>query len=158
MADLSLTLSGGGALEKKLAEIAGRLSNGGKVKVGFLEGATYPDGTSVATVAFFNEFGTSRAPPRPFFRRMIAAKSPSWGASMAEAAKASGYDSARTLAIMGEGIKDQLVRSIVELTSPPLAPSTVSRKGFDKPLIDTGVMQRAPAYVVDTDNNGAEPT
>lgn len=157
MADLSLTLTGGGALEKKLAEIAGRLGSGGNVKVGFLEGATYPDGTSVPTVAFFNEFGTSKSPPRPFFRRMIAAKSPGWGNSMAKAAQATGYDSARTLAIMGEGIKDQLVASIVSLTSPPLKPSTVQRKGFDKPLIDTGVMQRAPAYVVEA-GNGAEST
>lgn len=157
MADLSLTIKGGGALEKKLAELAGRLGSGGKVKVGFLEGATYPDGTSVATVAFFNEFGTTRSPPRPFFRRMIAAKSPSWGDSMATAAAATGYDTGRVLAIMGEGIKDQLVKSIVDLTSPPLKPSTIKRKGFDKPLIDTGVMQRAPAYVVDA-GNGAEST
>jgi hypothetical protein len=157
VADLSLTLAGGGAMQRKLEEIAQRLGSGGKVKVGFLEGATYPDGTSVATVAFFNEFGTTRAPPRPFFRRMIAAKSPGWGDRMAAAAAAVGYDSGRTLAIMGEGIKDQLVKSIVDLTSPPLKPSTVKRKGFDKPLIDTGVMQRAPAYVVES-GNGAEPT
>jgi len=31
-------------------------------------------------------------------------------------------------------------KAIQSVTSPPLAASTVARKGFDKPLIDTGLM------------------
>ena len=42
--------------------------------------AKYPDGTSVALVAAFNEYGSpSRGqPPRPFFRNMIARNEASW--------------------------------------------------------------------------------
>lgn len=153
MSAITLKLSGGAKMRAKLDEIASRLSSGGTLRVGFLEGATYPakphaKSLNVATVAFWNEFGTINAPPRPFFRRMIAAKSPRWGEALAKIAKASGYNSKRTLALMGTGIKDQLVKSIVDFTTPPLAPSTIKRKGFSKPLIDTGVMQRSVDFEV----------
>ena len=38
------SFSGGEALEKKLAELAERLGESKTLRVGFLEGATYPDG------------------------------------------------------------------------------------------------------------------
>lgn len=161
MVAASVTISGGSGVAKVLATIGGKLGSGRVVKVGFLEGATYPARRqrkaakaaapvlSVAQVAFWNEFGTSRAPARPFFRNMIAAKSPEWGKDLAKAIKAQDYDPARALALMGERIKDQLQKSIVDFATPANAPSTIARKGFDKPLIDTGVMQRAVDYVVD---------
>ncbi|WP_281083908.1 hypothetical protein [Klebsiella quasivariicola] len=49
--------SGGEEIEKKLQEIAKKLGKGDLLKVGFLEGATYPDGTPVALVAATQEFG-----------------------------------------------------------------------------------------------------
>lgn len=48
---------GGEALEKKLREYAQKLGKGELLKVGFLEGATYPDGTPVAQIAAVQEFG-----------------------------------------------------------------------------------------------------
>jgi hypothetical protein len=158
MADISLSITGGDRIRGQLERLAGKLGRGGVVNVGFLAGATYPvdatkpdtSGLSVAQVAFWNEFGTTRAPPRPFFRRMIAAQSPQWGAQLGKIAKASGYDSKRTLDLMGENIKGELVKSIVDFTTPALSPNTIRRKGFDKPLIDTGVMQRAVDHEVKT--------
>ena len=47
------TLQGSDAVMKALEEIA-RKMGGGEVAVGFMEGATYPDGTPVAAVAFWN--------------------------------------------------------------------------------------------------------
>ena len=41
---------------------------------------------------------------------------------------------------MGHLIKGQLQDSIKAVSSPPLAAATIRRKGFSKPLIDTGVM------------------
>ncbi len=151
-----MEMTGGNKLQRHLARIAAKLGKGGVVNVGFLEGATYPGdpenpkqaGMPVAQVAFFNEFGTSRAPPRPFFRGMIAAKSPRWGDAMAKIAKATNYDSDATLALMGTRIKDQLVHSINELREPALAPSTIARKGFDKPLIETAHMLRSVDFQV----------
>lgn len=144
-------LTGAPGLMKKLEEIARRMG-GGSVSVGFLEGATYPDGTSVPAVAFWNEFGvpTHKQPPRPFFRQMIAKESPSWPKKMAKLAKATGYDGPRVLALMGEDIKGGLQESINSLDSPPLADSTKQAKGFDKPLIHTSHMINSVDYEVNT--------
>lgn len=147
MAKLSLKFSGGDKIRKALIDAAGK-AKPEVLRVGFLQDATYPDGTSVATVAFFNEFGTSRAPPRPFFRQMIASKSPGWGQALVKALRANGGDTHAALNLMGEGIKGQLVESIRNFSSPGNAPSTIAKKGFDKPLVDTGLMIRSVDYEV----------
>jgi len=59
--------SGGEKLQRYLAEMAANLATVGpnpNVRIGFLEGNIYPDGTSVPMVAFQNEFGATitRAP------------------------------------------------------------------------------------------------
>lgn len=142
------TLSGGDALQKKLDEIARRMG-GGAVSVGFMDGATYPDGTPVAAVAFWNEYGNGRgSPPRPFFRDMIAKESPTWAAKMARGAANSDYDGAQVLALMGEDIKGALQQSINDFQTPGLAQSTIDEKGFAKPLIDTSHMINSISYEV----------
>ncbi|WP_414499432.1 hypothetical protein [Zymobacter sp. IVIA_12111.31 C1] len=144
------SLKGGDALKRRLANIAKRLDGAQELRVGFLEGAAYPDGTPVATVAATNEFGRpdKGQPPRPFFRTMIDENSPNWGRQIGKLLKANGGDSAAALDAMGSVIKGQLQRSINQFTSPPLAPSTVAAKGFDKPLIDTAHMLRSVDYEV----------
>lgn len=140
-----------------LQEIAARLGPGGAIKVGFLNGATYPAtaddpdkaGLPVATVAFWNEFGTVKAPARPFFRNAIEKNSGDWAEQLGVALKASNYDTQQAFEIMGTLVKDQIVKSIVDTNSPALSPVTIARKGFAKPLIDTGVMQRSVDYVVE---------
>lgn len=141
-------LSGGQNVEKYFQDLGRRLNQGGTLKVGFLSKATYPDGTSVALVASLNEFGTSRSPPRPFFRNMIAQNSKNWGPSAAAILKNTNYDVRVTLTMMGVGISDQLKQSITSNTPPPNAPSTVKRKGFSRTLIDTGHMLNSVAYEV----------
>lgn len=121
-----------------LEGLAQRMS--GSVEVGFLEGATYPDGTPVAAVAYWNEFGTSTAPARPFFRTMIEKESPTWGPKMAKLAQATGNDGPKVLALMGEDIEGALKQSINDFTDPGNAQSTIDAKGFDKPLIESSHM------------------
>lgn len=148
-------LSGADGVMKALEEIA-RKMGGGEVAVGFMEGATYPDGTPVAAVAFWNEFGKMVESefgnyfqmPRPFFRQMIAKESPTWAAKMGKLAKSLDYDGAKVLALMGEDIKGALQKSINDFQSPPLAPSTIEAKGFAKPLIDTSHMLNSIAIEV----------
>jgi hypothetical protein len=140
-------LSGSDGVMKALEDIA-RKMGGGEVAVGFMEGATYPDGTPVAAVAFWNEYGGPGRPPRPFFRQMIAKESPTWAPKMAKLAKAANYDGPKVLAMMGEDIKGALQQSINDLQSPPLAPSTIEAKGFAKPLIDTSHLLNSVAYEV----------
>lgn len=141
------TLSGSDGVMKALEAIAQRMG-GGEVAVGFMEGATYPDGTPVAAVAYWNEFGSVGQPARPFFRQMIAAESPTWPDKMAKLAKGTNYDGPRVLALMGEDIKGALQQSINDFTTPALAESTIEAKGFAKPLIDTSHMRNSIAIEV----------
>lgn len=144
------SFSGGDELEKRLAELAQSLGNAKTLRVGFLEGATYPDGESVAMVAAANEFGDHgmNRPPRPFFRRMIEEKSPQWGGDIGKIAVAVNYDASSLFPLMGERIKEQLQSSIREFSDPATAPSTVARKGFEKPLIETSHMLNSVDYDV----------
>ena len=142
----TINLSGGDKLQAKLAEMGKRMS--GRLDVGFFEGETYPDGTSVPTVAFWNEFGTSEIPSRPFFRAMIAEKSPAWGSILGKSAEANNFDGQESLSTLGQVMKEQLSGSINGWTVPSNAPSTIAKKGFDKPLIDSGQLLRAPEYKV----------
>ncbi|HGM5253381.1 TPA: hypothetical protein ACKP06_000403 [Serratia marcescens] len=152
------SVRGGAAFKARLAQISDGLSSGKSLKVGFLADATYEDGTPVALVAAANEFGKmvmTKAGesyfqlPRPFFRNMISANSAQWPGEFSQLIRSSNYDARLALGLMGERIKSQLQDSIRELNSPPLAESTIKRKGFDKPLVDTGHMQNSVDYAVD---------
>ncbi len=54
---MSTSFSGGNNVKKRLNQIAKSLAAGKKLKVGFLAGAKYPDGTPVPLVAATHEFG-----------------------------------------------------------------------------------------------------
>lgn len=136
-------------VRKALEEMAQRMANK-EVTVGFMENATYPNGTPVAAVAFWNEYGKKGQPPRPFFRKMIAKESPGWAGKVAKLGKATNYDGAKVLALMGEDIKGALQQSINDFETPALAESTVAAKGFAKPLIDTSHMLNSISYEVST--------
>lgn len=103
------------------------LATGQTVEVGFLENATYPDGTLVAMVAAIQEYGAPKVgiPPRPFFRNMIAGESPHWAGDMAVVLKSRNFDGAAALADMGLEIKAELQESIVETFEPALSPVTL---------------------------------
>lgn len=186
-------MTGGDGLKRRLEEIRKGLGQGEELRLGFLEGSTYPDGTPTASVAAIQEFGatieveahqttifrtidksgdfmkngrfvkqnlsnfatthdvpahTVTIPARPYFRHMIEAKSPDWGAAMAKNLKATNFDANATLARMGEGIKGQLQQSIRDFDEVPLARSTIARKGNDKQLIETGHMVNSADYEV----------
>ena len=144
--------SGGKRFNAVLNDLVKGASRKYTLKVGFLADKTYPDGTNVASVAFMNEYGTSRIPARPFFRRMIDKKSGSWASDMSSLMRHNNMDVGKSLNIMGELIKDSLTNSIATFEGTPNAASTVAHKGFNKPLIDTGVMQRSVGYEV-TEND-----
>lgn len=144
------TIRGGDKLQTTLAGMAKKLSNKNTVRVGFLEKARYPDGKSVAMIAAIQDFGAPGAgiPPRPFFRNMIAAKKGEWPAAVAGLLRTTNYDAEKVLRLTGEAISGQLRQSIIDTNAPPLAASTIRRKGFDKPLIDTAHMINSIDYEV----------
>lgn len=110
------------------------MNTGKKVRIGWLEGATYPDGTPVAAAMFWFEFGHGGrfpSPPRPVFRNMIAKESPKWPAKMAALVKATKYDGGKVLALMGDDIAGALKEGLINFTVPALSPTTlILRKWF----------------------------
>lgn len=135
-------ISGGTKLEAALAEIAKKVTRASSVDIGFLDGATYPDGTSVPMVAAVQEFGSpaNNIPPRPYFRDMIAAKSPEWPEAVGDLLISNDYDASKTLGQTGAAIKGQLQQSIATFNGVPLSEATIAKKGSSKQLIDTAVM------------------
>jgi hypothetical protein len=143
-------ISGGDKLQARLAEIAKNANKAASVDVGFLEGATYPDGTSVPLVAAIQEFGapSRNIPPRPFFRNMVADKSGEWPDAVAGLLKDNDYDATKTLELTGAAIKGQLQEAITTFVGTPLAPATIAKKGSSKELVDTGHMLASVDFIV----------
>lgn len=148
MADMKASKKFEAAMDK----IAKGLEKGGTLKVGFLAGATYPDGTPVAMVAAIQNFGAPRAgiPPRPFFGDLIEEKSSEWPKAIAGLLRENS-DVEKTLTLAGEAIAGQLREAITKYSGTPLKPATIKRKGFDKQLVDTGHMLQSVGYEVKTD-------
>lgn len=143
-------ISGGDKLEQALQELGRQLGRGGTVKVGYLASSTYPDGTSVAMVGAIQEFGSARIPARPAVRNMLREKAADWPVSLAAILQHNHNDVPLSLQLLGEGIKGQWQQSIRDLWAPPLAPSTIARKGFDKPLIASSHMLNSVGVEVRT--------
>lgn len=130
-------------------EQVGKSLESKQVKVGFVDGATYPDGTSVAMVAAINEYGnpSNNQPPRPFFRNAISEKSGDWVETVAKGIRA-GIDTTQVLEVAGAQIKGDVQESIAILIEPKLSDVTLhirrTRKKFPnqstKPLEDTKLM------------------
>ena len=136
-----------------LNNIASNISDK-QLKVGFIDGATYPDGTPVAMVAATNEYGNpaNNQPPRPFFRNAIAEHESEWLDAISRGLQ-KGVPLDDVLAVVGERAVGDVVQSIATLMDPPLSPATIaSRKSkgnaSTKPLVDTKVMIRDVHYEV----------
>ena len=94
-------------------------------------------------------------PPRPFFRQMIAKERSHWSEDLGKYLRKSRYDMVGALDLLGEDVRVSLQQSIIALTEPALAPSTIARKskgkpsmGAEKPLVDSGVMLGSANYTV----------
>lgn len=131
---------GGDKLAAALAKIAAGFNKASTLEVGFIDRAAYPDGTPIAAVAAYNEFGTEHIPPRPFFRNMVKKNSSKWPGFIVAALKANGNDAEKALGRVGSELQRELQDSILSNTPPPNAESTAKAKGFNKTLIDTGTM------------------
>lgn len=93
-----------------------KLSNlirGGAVKAGVLSDATYAGGLNVATVAFWNEYGTKSAPPRPFMRNAIAENKDKWREILLSLLKATNYDTKSALMMLGEEMAGDIRQSLL---------------------------------------------
>lgn len=116
---------GGDKFAKVLESIGEKFPSGAYVEIGFLADQQYPDGTSVAQVAWWQEFGTVIAPARPYFRPMIAREKSGWGVRVAKLLQ-EGTSAETMLGLMGEEITGELQDSIEGRDFPHLALSPVT--------------------------------
>jgi len=107
--------------------------------VGFHKESRHFDGQFVAAIAAFQEFGTGNIPARPFMRQAIDSNLDNLKRAYFIAMKSDNLRP-RALEIVARkllaGIQDQ----IISIKKPRNAKSTIRRKGFDNPLIETGLM------------------
>ena len=139
---------------KKVGSLASALKKysemNASVRVGVLESATYPDGTPVAMVAFWNEYGTKTSPVRAFFRTTVSDQKKNWVLSVQNLMKMHD-EPKKVMGLIGEHMRGQIVQSISTWTDPPNAPYTVAMKGFNAPLRDTGQLMRSISFEVNGD-------
>ena len=112
------------------------------VRVGVLENATYPDGTPVAMVAFWNEYGTRTSPVRAFFRTTVSEQKKNWVLSVQNLMKIHN-DPKQVMGLIGVHMQEQIVQSINTWSDPPNSAYTITKRGFDKPLVETGLLMRS---------------
>lgn len=135
----TLNLRGFDNLARRLKTLAAT-----KVKVGFFEEDSYDDGTPVAQVAAWNEYGTSFHPERPFMRETLEDRKTRRALlkGMMAAAKATIHNTGnarRILATLGLLITEEIKVTIANYPGSNSA-RTIAAKGFDRPLYDTGKM------------------
>ena len=131
---------------KKVGSLSAALSKykdmNASVRVGVLENATYPDGTPVAMVAFWNEYGTRTSPVRAFFRTTVSENKKNWVLSVQNLMKMHN-DPKQVMGLIGVHMQEQIVQSINTWSDPPNSAYTIAKKGFDKPLVERGIMMRS---------------
>jgi phage gpG-like protein len=139
------------------------------VKVGVLAskgaGDTHnTDGGSPMTlveIAAVHEFGSrdGRIPERSFLRSTFLIRRVNALAAMqtklAKAIVTDGMDPSKALAILGAWGAAEVKNTFTEIDiPPPLAESTIARKGSSRPLVDTGLLKNSISYeVVDNDSS-----
>lgn len=154
-------------LDKIKKKLEKRLNAKLQLEVGFFSTAKYSTGEYVAQVAFWNEYGTTLSPPRPFFRNAIKDKSKEW-LELFRDTQFQTRDMFKSLSVVGTIAKDDIATSITDLTSPPNSEITINGgwirhangkafkvkgKGSSNPLIDTGFMRNSVSYEITEKGN-----
>lgn len=119
------------------------------IHVGFQRGkGVYEDGTDAADVAMYNEFGTSTIPARPFMEQSFERHKQEYieECERIYTKMVKGGDVSGEIRKFGNKVKRDIVDEIERGEFVPNAPSTVAKKGFNKPLYETGLMEKSVSY------------
>lgn len=106
------------------------------------------DKANFSTTHHVDEY-TVTIPARPFFRDMIQKNKGAWGPALGKIIQSTDYDATVALGQLGQMVKDQLQESIREFSDPANAKSTIAKKGFDKPLVESSHMLNSVDSEVD---------
>lgn len=128
------------SLEKKLIKASHEA-----VQVGFFDGKLHPSGDmTIAEVAAVQEYGTREVPARPFMTTTVmrdqeflvylenGLSSIYWGVTP---------NAKRGLRGAGQVLAESMKASVETWSNPANSLSTVRRKGFNDPLVETGTMK-----------------
>ena len=131
-----------------------------EVRVGYQAGeATDDEGVDMCDIALWNELGTSGAhpiPARPFLRQSVDGNEDKIRAHCAQQARAiaRGGTAEEALKKIGIHMKGIIQKTIKEGSFVPNAPSTIRKKGSDKPQIDTGRLRQSVNYHIKPKGGG----
>lgn len=119
------------------------------LSVGVMDDATnLESGRLVAEYAAYNEFGTQKIPARPAMRATLEAHEDRYADGLMTMLMA-GTDPETAMDALGQVVEGDVKQNIAEWQSPPNAPATVARKGFNAPLKETGAYEHAITSRVD---------
>lgn len=117
--------------------------------VGFQRGkGVYENGADVADVAMYNEFGTSKIPARPFMEQSFKRHEQEYVEECENIFNAmiKGQKTDALIRKFGKKVKQDIVDEIELGQFVPNAPKTVAKKGFNKPLFETGLLEMSVSY------------
>ena len=101
------------------------------------------DDPELAPIAAFNEFGTDTIPERSFLRSTVDENRTKYGTAMGAAivdVLVRGQTVEQAFGGLGELVQFDIQDKIEAIDHPRNAPSTIAKKGFDDPLIETGIL------------------
>lgn len=131
------------------------------IKVGLLANlGEHPNSNewrSIIDVGAINEFGLGDAPERPFLRTTIAENREKYLSLQKRLLKLilNGKLSAeRASGILGAQVEADVKATIDAWDSPANSPETEARKGFNNPLIETGIMKQSVAWARESESEG----
>ena len=125
-----------------------------EVKVGvFADAGTEPDGTSLADVAIWNEYGTDHIPSRPFMRITADKNEKNWQ-GLAEKAVGriidqGGGSPRQVLEVIGIAAVGDVQEVIGSSELAADSSGTIKRKGSDAPLIDKGRLRQSIKFKIE---------
>ena len=130
---------------KKVNQLLGQGGRQHSVQVGFFNGATYPGrtGVTVAQVALWNEYGFNNGPERPFIRTAFrkTANNITLIRQLGRRVLAGDLTMDAALNLLGKEAVKVLKQSIADFGGAGgNAEATILSKGFDRPLLNTGLM------------------
>ncbi len=128
-----------------------RQISGMETRIGFQAGEAMHGETDMCKIAMFNELGTESIPSRPFLRNSvdnhmdeIEAHLKAWCEKILQG-EMEAHELMSNMGMLMQGI---IRKEISEGSFVPNAPSTVSKKGSDRPLIDSGLMRDSVNYQI----------
>lgn len=104
-------------------------------QAGWFESARYDDGVPVAQVAIYNEYGTSRIPPRPFMRPTVESQKGEWARTTGKVVSQvlRGKMSAEQgMTLVAQKAAGDIRQTITQVFEPELSPVTVLLRQWRK--------------------------